>query len=545
MRRISLALALLAAALALPACSGSGTPTNAAEAHQPWWSGRTFYEVFVRSFKDSNGDGIGDFSGLTASLDYLNDGDPATTDDLGVTGIWLMPIFPSPSYHGYDVTDYFAVNPEYGTMDDFRAFLDAAHQRGIAVLIDLVINHTSDQHPWFQASAAGDPDYADWYVWRDEPPGWAGPWDEQVWYPLNGRFYYAIFWQHMPDLNLENPAVQAEIYDVARFWLEEVGVDGFRLDAAQHLVEEGPVQADTAATRAWLTDFTRYVHSLDPTALLLGEVFANTAVNARYVPGPLDLVFDFDFATTFSLGVQWQNGGPATEALQEAAAYLPGRIAPFLTNHDMDRVWSIVSGTAPAEVVPPIVRLAATVLLTAPGTPFVYYGEEIGLAGTKPDERIRTPMPWTGQAPGVGFTTGTPWEAPDPGYSERNVAAEATDPGSLLSLYRTMIQFRNQSAALRFGNLVSVATGNDGVAAYLRSAGNDHVLVVVNLTGQPITDYALTLESGPLAGVVRAETVIGADEVANPVVTAQAGLEGYRPLAELAPFTAVVIHLGT
>jgi alpha-amylase len=543
MRRISLALVLLTTALALPACGGSGTPTNPAEAHQPWWSGRTFYEVFVRSFKDSNGDGIGDFNGLTASLDYLNDGDPATTDDLGVTGIWLMPIFPSPSYHGYDVTDYFTVNPEYGTMDDFRAFLDAAHQRGIAVLIDLVINHTSDQHPWFQASAAGDPTYADWYIWRDESPGWTGPWDEQVWYPLNGRFYYAIFWQHMPDLNLSNPVVQAEVDDVARYWLEDVGVDGFRLDAAQHLVEQGPVQADTAASRAWLTDFTRYVHSIDPTALVLGEVWADTAVNARYVPGPLDLVFDFDFANELATGLGYGNSGPLTEALEEAADYPAGRIAPFLTNHDMDRVWSAVSADAPSELVEPIVRLVATLLLTAPGTPFVYYGEEVGLAGAKPDERIRTPMPWNAEPPGVGFTTGTPWEAPDPGYAERNVALESDDPGSLLGLYRTLIQFRSQSAALRFGDLVSVDTGNDGVAAYLRSAGNDHVLVVVNLSDQPIDDYALTLEAGPLAGVTGAEAVVGADQPADPTVSAQGGLDGYRPVAQLAPFTALVIEL--
>ena len=157
MRRLSPILALLAIVLALPACGSAGAPSTAAAAGLPWWSERVFYEVFVRSFQDSDGDGIGDFDGLTASLDYLNDGDPATTTDLGVTGLWLMPVFASPSYHGYDVTDYRAVNPDYGTMEDFQAFLAAAHERGIAVLLDLVLNHTSDEHPWFQASAGGRP----------------------------------------------------------------------------------------------------------------------------------------------------------------------------------------------------------------------------------------------------------------------------------------------------------------------------------------------------------------------------------------------------
>jgi glycosidase len=545
MRRLTLILALLAAAAGLPACGGAGTPGNAAEAGLPWWSERTFYEVFVRSFKDSDGDGIGDFNGLTASLDYLNDGDPATTTDLGVAGIWLMPVFASPSYHGYDVTDYRAVNPDYGTMEDFRSFLAAAHERGIAVIIDLVLNHTSDEHPWFEASAAGDPAYADWYIWRDEAPAWRGPWGQEVWHEQGGRSYYALFWEKMPDLNLENPAVRAEVYDVARFWLEDVGVDGFRVDAAKHLVEQGPVQEDTAASRRWMADFTGFVHDVDPTALVLGEVWSPSAVTSRYVPASLDLVFDFDFSQE-GLGGALQSGlaGPLTEALEELAAYPAGRVAPFLANHDMERVWTSVSGGAPPEMVAPIARLLATVLLTAPGTPFLYYGEEVGLAGAKPDERIRTPMPWSGEDAGVGFTTGTPWEEADPGFAERNVAAETGDPGSLLSHYRSLIAVRNGSAALRFGDLITLHTGNDGVAAYLRAAGDDHVLVVVNLTGEPVADYALSLAEGHLAAVDRAEAVAGTREpVAPPHPNPSGGLDGYRPLAELPPFAALVIRL--
>jgi alpha-amylase len=216
---------------------------------KPWWNDAVFYEVFVRSFYDSNGDGIGDFNGLTAKLDYLNDGNPATTTDLGVTALWLMPIHPSPSYHGYDVTDYYDVNPQYGTLADFKRLLAEAHKRGIRVILDLVLNHTSLQHLWFVAAQDPQSPYRDWYLWSPTDPGWPGPWGEKVWYANGRSYYYAIFDKNMPDLNYTNPAVTAKLDDVARFWLAEVGVDGFRLDAAKHLIEAGQVQENTASTR--------------------------------------------------------------------------------------------------------------------------------------------------------------------------------------------------------------------------------------------------------------------------------------------------------
>ncbi|MCB1058058.1 MAG: alpha-amylase, partial [Acidobacteria bacterium] len=197
-----------------------------------WADGAVFYEIFVRSFADSDGDGIGDFKGLTAKLDYLNDGDPATTGDLGIEGIWLMPVFASPSYHGYDTTDYDAVNPEYGTLEDFETFLAEAHRRGIRVIVDLVLNHTSAQHPWFVASASSpDSPKRDWYEWSDTDPGWTRPWGEPgapTWHEKNGAYYYGIFWSGMPDLNFRNPEVREEAKRLARQWLDR-GVDGFRL----------------------------------------------------------------------------------------------------------------------------------------------------------------------------------------------------------------------------------------------------------------------------------------------------------------------------
>ena len=204
--------------------------------------------MFVRSFADSDGDGIGDLRGLTDRLDYLNDGDPATTGDLGVTGIWLMPIAESPSYHGYDVVDYEQIEADYGTAEDFKALMAAAEERGIAVIVDLVLNHTSIDHPWFKDSRTPGSEHDEWYVWSDPAPAVAGPGGRPVWHQDGDRAYYGYFWEGMPDLNVANPAVTAALDEVARFWLEEMGVDGFRLDAARHLIEDGAQLDNTPAT---------------------------------------------------------------------------------------------------------------------------------------------------------------------------------------------------------------------------------------------------------------------------------------------------------
>jgi glycosidase len=502
----------------------------------PWWNDRVFYEVFVRSFKDADGDGVGDLAGLTASLDYLNDGDPATSDDLGVTGLWLMPIFPSPSYHGYDVTDYRAINPDYGTMDDFTAFLDAAHDRGIAVLIDLVINHTSREHPWFVSSAAGDPAYADWYRWSDSNPGTVSPWGGgPVWHPSDGRYYYGLFWEGMPDLNLENPAVTAEVRDVARFWLD-LGVDGFRLDGARHLIEEGDILADTPATVDWLEGFNDHVHTVAPDALVLGEVWSPTVTVAGYVPDALDLAFEFALSEAGTKALAAGDAAPFEGALATVlTAYPDLQWATFLTNHDMDRLMSSVGGDGR------VARLAATWLLTSPGVPFLYYGEEVGLQGEKPDERIRTPMPWTAEGPGVGFTTGVPWEPADPGYPTANVAGQTSDPASLLSHYRTLARYRARSLALLRGTTVAVTSASPAITAFLRSEGDDHVLVVLNVSGDR-AEVSLDLATGPLAGMQGVVPVVGPAAEA-PEVTETGGFTGYQPWATLPPYGFLVLQL--
>src|SRR5574342_674378 len=277
-----------------------------------WWNDTVFYEIFVRSFYDSDGDGIGDFNGITAKLDYLNDGDPNTTTDLGVTGLWLMPIHPSPSYHGYDVTDYYAVNPQYGTMDDFKRLLAEAHKRGIRVIIDFVLNHTSDQHPWFAASRDPNSPYRDWYVWSKTDPGTGG------WRVAYSGFYYGSFGDTMPDLNYRNPAVAKQMEDVVRFWLKDVGVDGFRLDAAKYLIEEGTVIQNSDSTHSWYRQFRSFYRNLDPQAMTVGEVWDISPTAASYAEGDqLDLTFDFSLAAAFLTSAR---AGRADEALRVFSA---------------------------------------------------------------------------------------------------------------------------------------------------------------------------------------------------------------------------------
>ena len=261
-------------------------PCSAAEATAPrWWDEAVGYEIFVRSFQDSDGDGVGDLTGLTQRLDSLNDGDPGTTDDLGVDLLWLMPITESPSYHGYDVTEYRTVDAEYGTAEDLQVFLDAAHARGLRVVTDLVMNHSSKQHPWFLDAATGpDAAHRDWYVWSDTFLDWDRPWGAgPTWHRATSGWYYALFWEGMPDLDYRSPAVQAEMAAVALHWLE-LGVDGFRLDAARYLVETGPGdgQADTEPTHACWRGMAATVAAAHPDALLVGEVWTDSAIVGTY-----------------------------------------------------------------------------------------------------------------------------------------------------------------------------------------------------------------------------------------------------------------------
>jgi len=502
-----------------------------------WWDGTVFYEIFVRSFYDSDGDGIGDFNGITEKLDYLNDGDPATTTDLGVTGIWLMPIFPSPSYHGYDVTDYYTVNPQYGTVEDFKNLLAEAHKRGLRVILDLVINHTSEQHPWFEEANDPASPYHDWYIWSAEEPAYLGPWSQTVWHPGdNDLYYYGIFWSGMPDLNFTNPEVNEEIYEVARFWLKEMDVDGFRLDAARHIIEDGQKQANTPQTLEWLQEFTAYVHEVKSDALVLGEVWDSSYSVIQYLQtDALDMAFNFDLSGAIIENVMRQDAANLSSAIElENGVYQRESAGIFLTNHDMDRVMSVVNMEVEKA------KTAATILFTFPGTPFIYYGEEIGMTGQKPDEMIRTPMQWSNTA-NAGFTSGTPWENPSLMYPYYNVADQTSEETSLLNHYRQLVQIRQAYPALQYGQFIKLISSSPQVFASLRILNEEVILTLVNLGDVPVTDPVISAKNLPIRGEFTPTTLMGSGGLASMSIDGSGKLQEFTPLEELPANANLVI----
>lgn len=525
-----------------PTLSPTPTPTPQPEGFS-WWNETEFYEVFVRSFLDSDGDGNGDFGGLISKLDYLNDNQASTTDDLGITGVWLMPIFPSPSYHGYDVTDYTSINPDYGTMEDFKIFLEEAHQRGIKVILDMPLNHTSSAHPWFKKALEMDPAYRDYYIWAAEDPVYPGPWGQDVWHKsLNGDFYYGVYWSEMPDLNYQNPAVVEEIKNVFKFWIE-LGVDGFRLDGARHIIEEGMKQVDTPSTHRFFKDLRTFVKNLNPEILLIGEVWADRFTASTYIKSgdELDLIFDFDLATGYLSSAKYGNAGRALNALKFTQRLFPGeKSASFLTNHDMDRIMSELGGDIEKA------KNAAFMLLTGPGVVFLYYGEEIGMEGKRGDEDTdinrRLPMQWTG-GESAGFTTGTPWAPVHPAYLQNNVEASQQLPGSLLSLYRELLRIRPREMALGYGDVYLLNAHKAVVYAVLRSTPNENILILMNLSDKPVTDYRLSLDKGPLSGSYELIPLYGSQPFADINANPQGGFDAFQPIPTLSAYSRYIYKL--
>lgn len=501
-----------------------------------WWNEVVFYEIFVRSFYDTNGDGTGDFKGLTEKLDYLNDGNPDTKDDLGVGAVWLMPVFPASSYHGYDVLDYRAINPEYGGMEEFKAFLEAAHARGIRVILDLVINHTSNLHPWFIESTKPESPKRDWYIWSDKP-GASNPQGGTVWHPLNGQYYYGAFSSSMPDLNYRNPEVTREMESITRYWLEDVGVDGFRIDGARYLIEEGAKLSNTAETQQWFKEYAGFYKGVNPAAMTVGEVWDKTDVLVPYVQnGGLDLVFDFDLASVWVSAAGSRSGvGPGNILARDTDLLGACRMATFLTNHDMDRLYDQVGGDLFKQ------KAAATLLLTSPGVPFIYYGEEIEMSGSRPDPSRRAPMHWD-ETDFAGFSMVEPWHALT-GELTRNVSRMESNPESLLSFYRTLIHLRNAHPALQAGSFWPVETGNGGVYAALRSDGKENYLILINLRLNPVEQYRLDLSAGPLKGKYDVKDVLNGEIGQSLESTPAGGMDGYKPIETLAPESIFILEL--
>lgn len=444
------------------------------------WPRGVTYEIFVQSFADSNGDGIGDIKGMTSKLDYLQ--------NLGVEGIWLMPMNPSPSYHKYDVSDYYDIHPDYGTLDDFKVFVKEAHKRNIKVVIDMVLNHCGRTNKWFQ-EALKDPNskYWDYFVWthKDDPQtkvegkiisGDSS--NRRRWVKVDGSdyLYYAYFGGSMPDLNYDNPKLRQEVFTIGKFWLGEIGIDGFRLDAARH------VFPDDRATDShkWWEYFLQEMKTVNKDVYIVGEVWAPADVVGPYLKG-IPALFNFDMGGAIIKAVNEENGSQLVGKHKKIVDFY-GSINPdyvdatFLTNHDQNRVMSSVNGNIDKE------KMAVALLLTLPGSPYLYYGEEIGMTGKKPDQFIREPFLWDKKE---NDKLRASWIQARNSTDSTVVPAsvQLADKNSLFNYYKAFIQLRNKSYALTYGKLESVSVSdNPSVCAFVRSDVNESLLVVHNLS---------------------------------------------------------------
>ncbi|MCD6181116.1 MAG: alpha-amylase [Candidatus Cloacimonetes bacterium] len=442
-----------------------------------WWNDTVFYEIFVRSFYDSDGDGIGDLPGIIEKLDYLNDGNPDTNDDLGITGIWLMPVTQSPSYHGYDTTDYYTIEEDYGTNEDFQNLIAACHARGIKVVVDFVMNHCSSQHPWFLASQQNDPEYRNWFRWESSDPGYLGPWGQPVWHlGENGEYYYGLFWSGMPDLNFAYQPVIDEILSITDFWLQDMQVDGFRCDAVKYIFEDGQQLENVPQTFTWWEDFHSHYTQINPDAMAVGEAWDDTDIVAQYADNRFDFCFEFDFAEAMIEAVNAASSLPVIHKIQEMKILYPyHQYGTFLTNHDQNRVFNALGESTQKA------KFAASLYLTMSGIPFIYYGEEIGMKGTKPDPDIRRPMQWNATENG-GFSSATPWHNLNSNYTSINVENQQADSTSLWRHYNQLITWRTAHPALSRGTLQLLNSSNINQLLMLRQYNDDILLVSLNFS---------------------------------------------------------------
>jgi alpha-glucosidase len=526
-----------------------------------WWRHAVFYELYPRSFADSNDDGIGDLNGITAKLDYLK--------DLGIDAIWITPCFPSPQVDfGYDVSDYEQIDPMYGTLADFDRLVAEAKKRDIRIVLDLVVNHTSDKHAWFVDSRSSKTSvHRDWYIWRDgkdgQPPNnWLSIFGSPGWKldPATNQYYYHYFYPEQPDLNWRNPLVEKAILDVTRYWYKR-GVAGFRLDAVDTLFEDPQLTDNPPApgtdeygrprqneiNNKKLPEVHDALKKLRKAAdeygaVLVGETWTSNIaeLEAYYGNGDeVQLPMDFMFGRVDKLSpVEFRKQIAAVNAAAGWPTYV-------ISNHDMPRSWNRYGEGTHNDA---IAKMMAALYLTLRGTPIMYYGEELGMENNDPKSRDevqdpigrigwpkekgrdgeRTPMQWAAGA-NAGFSKAKPWLPVPASASTKNVAAELKDPASVLNFYRALLALRRSEAVLREGEYAPLAEQNDKILAYLRRTRDDQVLVALNMSPTPQTlKTGLAKGSGhALVGTLRAKgTVIALDEIA------------------LAPFEAVLVEAG-
>ena len=455
-----------------------------------------YYQILVRSFADSNNDGVGDFNGITEKLGYLK--------DLGVTALWLMPIHPTTTYHGYDVTDYYDVNSEYGTLEDFKKLCNEAEKLGIDIMIDMVINHTSDKHPWFQKAMAGEKEYMDYYVFTTLPTnGLLGSWGQGIWHTVNGKKYCGYFSPSMPDLNYFNDKVKEEVINIGKFWIE-CGVDGFRLDAAQHFYgtnEYLGINYDDLYNIRFLKTYCEELRKIDPDFYVTGEInVTTTSIVKNYFLG-IDSPLDFPIAQKLVAGAS--SNGDSFYVKNLIKIYDQYRAinenfisAPFLRNHDENRLANEYNGDIAK------MKLVSEMLMTLPGSPIMYYGEEVGMYGSKSngeannigtdtwDETRRLPLNFGDEYTTTWFSD---QKFPDvvANKNVKSVSEQLADSDSLLNTYKRIIKVRNENIALKYGNNISIYEKNttqlQGFYREFTFEGQTQkVLVIHNLSIKPI-----------------------------------------------------------
>ena len=544
--------ALLLALCALPALSAAGSGPV------PWWRRGVFYEIYPRSFQDSTGAGVGDLAGITARLDYL--------EELGVDAVWLTPCFPSPQVDfGYDITDYRAIDPRFGTLAEFDRLVAEARRRGIRVLLDLVLNHTSDQHPWFKESrASADSRRRDWYVWRKgradgaPPNNWLSEFGGSAWTldPATGEYYYHYFYREQPDLNWHNPEVRAEMLETTRWWYRR-GVAGFRLDAVDMVFEDPQLRDNPLLpglnahgdpnmenrfnhklpeVHGLLRDLRRTADAFG--AVLVGETYAETAGELRSYYGAHD--DELQMPTGHLLAMAPSASAP--EFRRRIAAVQATGCWPVwvLDNHDLPRALTRWGDGVHDEA---LAKALGALLLTLRGTPILYYGQELAMENNDPKrpedvldpagrrgwpaaklrDGARTPMQWE-PGPGAGFTRGRPWLPVPPSAQRRNAASESRDPASVLNFHRRLIALRRRTPALLDGDYRELLPADPAILAYRRDLEGQRALVAINFS--------------PVRRPLRLELPAGAELRETLRSDGRAGLPG-----ELEPYGAMVAVL--
>jgi alpha-glucosidase len=571
-----LLLGFAAAPLARPQQSNNASHVSAQSqaSADPWWKHAVIYEIYPRSFQDSNGDGVGDINGITSRLDYLK--------DLGVDAIWITPMYPSPQVDfGYDIADYQAIDPQYGTIGDFDHLVSEAHKRDIRVIMDWVPNHTSDQNPWFlESRSSRNNPKRDWYIWRDgkgpgQPPNnWQSWFGHSAWTydQKTSQWYYHYFYVQQPDLNWRNPEVRKAMYGVLRFWLDR-GASGFRMDAVSRLFEDPNLHDDPILpgknafgdpkiqhkytddlpeVHDVLREIRQLVDGYPGNPVLISEADEPTIQDLVKIYGvnedEVQLPMDFQVADVNKLSA------PRFRELLDQIEFNPvdGQPYFFFSNHDQSRTWDRYGDGVHNDQ---IAKLIAALLLTTQATPQMYYGEELGMRTSTPTriedvkdpvgrtgwpkdkgrDGERTPMQWD-NSKDAGFSTAdNTWLPIPPSAAQYNVATEQRDSDSILNFYKRVISLRRELPALREGSYVAVNRDDPNVLAYLRKTadGSDSVLVALNMSAQPQTVSFKLKGFGVNANSL--QVLVGAPKQQSE----QLGLEN----VQLAPFGVLIAQV--